>query len=185
MRDQKIQKLLSDGIDIPELKQILKNGFLIEDIKIKYDSIYLESIEVEKTRFNELKQANEAYTDTIQTLKENAPSFEYYKAEYIENIDAKIEEKLNSFDEYKAILKEQAVRALDITEISKGLRFYTNTESIGDIRDAIDEGNELNLLDTHEIEWKTADGIKWVTFADLKEARKTRLENKAKLVGVE
>lgn len=185
MRDQKIQKLLSDGIDIPELKQIIKNGFLIEDIKIKYESVYLESIEVEKTRFNELTQENENYTDTIQTLKENAPSFEDYKAEYLENIDTKIEEKLNSFDEYKAILKEQAIRALDITEISNGLRFYTNTESIGDIRDAIDEGNELNLLDTHEVEWKTADGIKWVTFADLKEARKTRLENKAKLVGAE
>lgn len=84
---------------------------------------------------------------------------------------------------YEKILKEYKLNNLTV-EVA-GFNFYVDTESRIDISTALDEAKELGLTDDYEIDWKTKEGWKTVTVANLKEARKKALQAKANLIGAE
>lgn len=84
---------------------------------------------------------------------------------------------------YEKILKEHKLNNLTV-EVAEFI-FYADSESRIDISATLDEAKELNLTDDYEIEWKTKEGWKTVTVANLKEARKKALQVKANLIGAE
>lgn len=83
---------------------------------------------------------------------------------------------------FKEAQKNELLNAIIVTTTS-GVRFYADPVSRTDISDAILEAQEIGASDIDTITWRTPDGLKTVTVADLKEARKLGLEEKARIVG--
>jgi len=100
---------------------------------------------------------------------------------YVEDIDT-----ITRLEEEQALkkAKEEALKALEITTISNGFRFYTDDKSVIDLMLARDTARDNNIPDEYTTEWKTVDGVKTVSIANIKEALSLRLTNKANAVGV-
>ena len=79
--------------------------------------------------------------------------------------------------------KEEQLNNLIVT-ITSGKRFYADPQSRTDLDGAVLHGFINNALDTLEENWKTADGLQLVTFAEMKEASRMALEAKGQIVGV-
>ena len=89
---------------------------------------------------------------------------------------------INKEEDAKQAIKEYRLKNI-VVEVD-GIRFYADPESRADLSDAILEAQEAGLQDTYEQEWKTKDGIKNVTLAQIKTARRKGLEEKGNIVGV-
>ena len=80
--------------------------------------------------------------------------------------------------------KEDKLRNLIV--INKiGKRFYADPEARTDITAVIIQATEQGATNEAVLTWKTPDGIRDVTLAELKEANKLALEAKAKIIGVD
>lgn len=73
---------------------------------------------------------------------------------------------------------------LAVTELSNGLRFHTDENSLLDLMIADRQAELLGATNEDMTEWKTVDGIKQVSIKDIRDAIALRLNNKAKIVGV-
>lgn len=71
-----------------------------------------------------------------------------------------------------------------IVTLEDGTRFYANNESRTDISDAVSLALDMGATEEATIDWKTPDGIKTVTLAQLKLAKRAGLEAKARIIGV-
>ena len=107
-----------------------------------------------------------------KTVEEDGETRTFWEMETIE---------VSSKEEAKELAREYL---LATTTVSSGITFYTDSDSITDLMIAERKAEKLGLEDTFSREWKTTDGWKIVTLADIKEAIDLRLENKGSLIGV-
>lgn len=111
----------------------------VDNLQLKYNSLYLEEVEIQSVRFNEEKQENETYSTTTAMLVDNAPTFEEYQELYLGEIESKIDEELKKipeFNQWQLMDRERQLDKLVIT-IENGKQFNGDRKSISLLESAI------------------------------------------------
>lgn len=98
-----------------------------------------------------------------------------YKMETLE-----VDDKRNA----PSIIKQWKLDNIIVTLEDGETRFYANSQSRSDISDAISLAEEMGATSESTTTWKTPDGFKTVTLAQLKKAKRLGLEAKASIIGV-
>lgn len=98
-----------------------------------------------------------------------------YKMETLE-----VDDKRNA----PSIIKQWKLDNIIVTLDDNETRFYANSQSRSDISDAISLAEEMGATSESTTTWKTPDGLKTVTLAQLKQAKRLGLEAKANIIGV-
>lgn len=95
-------------------------------------------------------------------------------------------ETLKVDDKRKApsIIKQWKLDNIIVTLDDNETRFYANSQSRSDISDAISLAEDMGATAESTTTWKTPDGFKTVTLAQLKQAKRLGLEAKASIIGV-
>lgn len=213
MRIEKVNKLIEDGY-LDEARQGLKEYYLALDYadwkktrQVEYDVLFkTKEVVIEATEEVEASShfdyiddcisfndwLNETKTVLIGTETREDDNGVTYEKEIFEeqlirvytptNVTTLVNDYLKPYIDN--LSKEEQLKNLEITEISNGLQFYTDDKSLLDLMSADREAEKLGATDADSTLWKTVDGIKQVTIADIRKAISTRLSNKAKIVGV-
>lgn len=114
------------------------------------------------------------FNQTEVTEKVDEITSTFWEMETIE-----IDDKRNA----PSIIKAYRLDNIIVT-LEDGMRFYANNESRTDMGDAVSLALDMGATEDATTQWKTPDGIKTVTLAQLKLAKRAGLEAKAKIIGV-
>lgn len=116
----------------------------------------------------------------IEQMDGSAATLQYeYDMVVVEDAQKYADVTLVATEFYNNLRKAELLSNIIVTTTS-GIRFYADDTSRNDLSNALQLANS----DTDTTLWKTPDGLKTVTFADVKEALRLGLEEKGRIVGV-